>query len=205
MKIKKWEVFLAIFLVLLLFMQVLLVDIIYDQKSLSEKLVRMHIIANSNTTDDQNLKLKVRDAVNMYLADKLYGCENRDEAARIIKLSYNEIVDIAEGVLIANGCNHTVDVKLSDEYYPTRHYVDFSLPAGEYSSLQIRIGEATGDNWWCVVFPPLCTSAASTEDFSTMSLSDDEINFITSNDGGVVFKFGILEFINKVRTGFWGE
>ena len=200
MKIKKWEVFLAVFVVLLFCLQFLLVEVIYDQKSLSEKLIRMHVIANSDTAEDQNLKLEVRDAVNGYLSEKLVNCNDSDVASHIIMSDLEGIENVAESTLIKHGCGYSVDVTLSDEIYPTRHYENFSLPAGEYSSLQIKIGDAKGQNWWCVVFPPLCTSAVTEDDLSEMALTEDEIDLITSDDGGVVFKFGILELIQRLKT-----
>jgi len=200
MKIKKWEVFLAVFVVLLFCLQVLLIEVICDQKALSEKLIRMHVIANSDTPEDQSLKLEVRDAVNGYLSEKLVNCDDADAASGIIMSDLKGIENVAENILLKHGCSYPVNVTLSDELYPTRHYEDFSLPAGEYSSLQIKIGDAKGQNWWCVVFPPLCTSAVTEDDLSEMTLTEDEIDLITSDDGGVVFKFGILELIQRLKT-----
>ncbi len=199
MKIKKWEIYLAVFVVLLFCLQLLLIEVIYDQKALSEKLIRMHVIANSDSPEDQSLKLEVRDAVNAYLSEKLSNCSDTSAAAEIIMSDYEQIENVAESTLLKRGCGYPVGVILSAEFYPTRHYEDFSLPAGEYSSLQIKIGDAEGENWWCVVFPPLCTSAVTEDDLSEMDLTEDEIDLITSDDGGVVFKFGILELIHRIK------
>lgn len=197
MKIKKWEVALAAFVVIIFVLQFAVVSISNEQKQISSKLIRMHVIANSNSAEDQNLKLAVRDSVNDYIYSNMKNINNINSAEAFIINNKNDIINNAQQAVIDNGYNYSVDVVLTEEYYPTRKYDNFSLPAGEYTSLQIKIGNAEGENWWCVVFPPLCNSSCEVTDY--VSLTDDEIEFITADNSGVILKFKLLEIINEFK------
>ena len=199
MKIKKWECFLAAFLIILLCTQFIIIEITSDQEELSDKLIRMHIIANSDSEEDQMLKLKVRDAVNDYFSLCLSECKNKNDAADIITDNYDKIEAVVKNTIDSYGAGYDVSVSLSDEYYPTRHYDEFSLPAGKYTSLQIKLGDADGKNWWCVVFPPLCTASIMDTELADVGLTDEEIAFIKIDSDGTVFKFKVLELISLLK------
>ena len=124
------------------------------QRDLADKVVRLHVLANSDTEEDQALKLLVRDAVLEQSAD-------RAEAEIRLRESLPELEAIAEETVRANGYDYAVTAELEDTAFPTKEYDGFSLPAGEYLALRILIGEGAGQNWWCVVFPPLCTAASA--------------------------------------------
>lgn len=158
----------------------------------SGQLVRLHVIADSDEPEEQAVKLDVRDAVLAYLEPKLASAPDSREAGDIIASELDGIADAAEGA--AQG--RPVSVGFGEEYYPTRVYENFSLPAGRYQSLRVTLGEGAGHNWWCVVFPPLCLTTAGTEEaFESL---DEGTREIISDDGeGVVFRFRILEL--------WGE
>ncbi len=158
----------------------------------SEGLVRLHVIAASDDATEQAIKLDVRDAVLSYLEPKLDSAADIAGAEALIEANLGGIAAAAESA--AQG--REVNVTLGEEYYPTREYDTFSLPAGRYQSLRVTLGEGAGHNWWCVVFPPLCLTAAESE--AAFEELDGETRAIISSDGGgVQFKFRLLEL--------WGE
>lgn len=130
------------------------------QQGLSDGLLRLHVIANSDSIPDQQVKLLVRDRVLAVTEPLLEGADSQDEVRAIVHGHLQEITDEAQAVLTAQGMPYTLSAQLTAEHYPTRTYDTFSLPAGTYTGLKIRLGAAQGRNWWCVVFPPLCTDAA---------------------------------------------
>ncbi len=125
----------------------------YDYK---EKLIRFHVIANSDTDEDQELKLKVRDAVIAYLQPKLENSKSIEESEAIIKSEYDDLENISKDIISENGYNYKVNVGLQYSDFPAKQYSSVVLPAGKYKALKIVIGEGKGKNWWCVMFPPLC-------------------------------------------------
>ncbi len=161
------------------------------QAALCSELVRLHVIAVSDDEYEQALKLRVRDEVLAYISPKLDGVKSAQDAQKIISAELDGIKQAAETA--AEG--RSVLVTLSEEYYPTRNYEKFSLPAGRYQSLRVILGEGQGHNWWCVVFPPLCISAAEQEQ-AVESMNDDMKGIVTEDDG-YEYKFRILEL--------WGE
>ena len=161
------------------------------QSSLSSSLVRLHVIAVSDDEYEQALKLRVRDGVLSYISPKLRNVKSAQQAQEIIKSELDGIKAAAE----SSAEGRSVEVTLSQEYYPTRNYEKFSLPAGKYQSLRVILGEGEGHNWWCVVFPPLCISAAEQEQ-AMESMSEDMRGIVTEEDG-CEYKFRILEL--------WGE
>lgn len=161
------------------------------QSSLSSSLVRLHVIAVSDDEYEQALKLRVRDGVLSYISPKLRNVKSAQQAQEIIKSELDGIKAAAE----SSAEGRSVEVTLSQEYYPTRNYEKFSLPAGKYQSLRVILGEGEGHNWWCVVFPPLCISAAEQEQ-AVESMSEDMRGIVTEEDG-CEYKFRILEL--------WGE
>ena len=121
-----------------------------------DKLIRFHVIANSDSDEDQNLKLKVRDAIIDYLQPKLLESESIEESESIIKKEYAELEKISKNIILENGYNYDIQVGIDYSEFPTKQYSNVILPAGEYKALRIIIGEGKGKNWWCVMFPPLC-------------------------------------------------
>lgn len=161
------------------------------QRDISSSLVRLHVIAASDETAEQELKLRVRDNVLEYLTPVLDKVESPEEAQRIINGELTSIKAAAEAC--AGG--RSVSVTLGQEYYPTREYEGFTLPAGQYQSLRVILGEGKGHNWWCVVFPPLCVSAAE-QNKALDAMSEPERGLITEADG-YELRFRIVEL--------WGE
>lgn len=161
-------------------------------EALSDALVRLHVIAVSDEAEEQEIKLRVRDSVLAYLEPRLEGADDAADARELISAELDGIKAAAETA--AEG--REVSVTLSREYYPTRDYGSFALPAGSYESLRVVLGEGEGHNWWCVVFPPLCLSAAEAEN-ALETLGGDSAQLLSGDGEGVVFKFRLLEL--------WGE
>lgn len=197
MKPKIWEIALAIALVVTL---VCGFTLDREQTELSEKLIRLHVVANSDTEEDQALKLKVRDSILGELTVLLSGVEDKTEAQEIIGSHLKELCKAAQRTIRAEGYNYAVTTRLMTEDFPTRNYTTFSLPAGKYTALRVTIGAGEGHNWWCVIFPPLCAGAATTGDASDMGLTDDEIGLITESSGKYVIRFKAIEIFSAIRS-----
>lgn len=179
---------------------------VHMQEDIASKMIRLHVVANSDTAEDQALKLKVRDGVLSEVGTYLDGETQIETAAAEISQHIPQIEETAERILRENGCDLEVRAALKTEAFGTREYDTFTLPAGEYQSLRLTIGEAKGRNWWCVVFPPLCISAASEFEATAEAagLTDEEISLITEDDGEVVFRFRFLEILQKIRDSLAG-
>lgn len=126
------------------------------QSSIENKLIRFHVIANSDKAEDQALKLKVRDKVLEYISPKLKACKSIEESRSILMQNDKNIRDIAKAVIKNNGYSYNVVTMLSKENFPIKTYGNITLPQGEYEAYRIIIGSGEGRNWWCVMFPPLC-------------------------------------------------
>lgn len=164
------------------------------QEGLSDSLVRLHVIAASDSAADQAEKLRVRDAVLSYLAPKLEAAESISDARAILRAEQAGIRKAARSVTRQN-----VTVTFTREHYPTRDYGSFALPAGTYPSLRVILGSGQGHNWWCVVFPPLCT-AETLENAAMEALSDDDVRLITADGTDVVIKFRVLEWYDAIKS-----
>lgn len=174
-----------------------------------DKLIRFHVIANSDSDEDQNLKLKVRDAVINYLQPKLLESESIEESELIIKREYSELEKISKNIILQNGYNYDVKIGIDYSEFPTKQYSNVVLPVGEYKALKIIIGEGSGKNWWCVMFPPLCfvdeekgIIDKDTDDKLREVLTEEEYNLIaqkTSNQTNrVQIKFKIVEIVQNI-------
>lgn len=155
----------------------------------SEGLVRLHVIAASDDATEQAIKLDVRDAVLSYLEPKLDSAADIAGAEALIEANLDGIAAAAESA--AQG--REVNVTLGEEYYPTREYDTFSLPAGRYQSLRVTLGEGAGHNWWCVVFPPLCQSSAEEVRPVLAALGEEDAALLTGESEGYVIKFKAME------------
>ena len=194
LRLRIWEIVALIFVVVLLASSV---DAIRTQEALSGKVVRLHVLANSDTEADQALKLEVRDAILSYAEPLLDRVSDQKEAEAVLRGQLLELEETAIEVIHSAGYSYPVTVELEKTDFPTREYPSFSLPAGEYLALRVLIGEAAGQNWWCVVFPPLCSAVAA--DFSdtieNTCFSEEEIAFITEEKIEYQIKFKIVELL----------
>ncbi len=164
-----------------------------------ENTVRLHVLANSDSEHDQKLKLIVRDAVLTELRSFMEYAESQEEAANILTNNLEHIRILCEEVLHNLGENYAVTVYLSEEKYPTRDYEGIRLPAGMYESLRIEIGEGAGKNWWCVLYPALCTDVAKTEaSFIKTGFTSEQIDVLTGGESPKYkIKFKILEIFGE--------
>lgn len=126
------------------------------QPDIADKIIRFHIMANSDEKIDQDIKLEVRDAVGGYLSEKLEDAKGKTESEKIIKSQLPEIIEVATQTLRNRGFAYDVTANLCKTYFPQKEYDKFVFPEGEYEALEIRIGEGLGHNWWCVLFPEMC-------------------------------------------------
>ncbi len=195
-KLKKWEVALLMGILVVCFITSWLS---HAQDDLAEGMIRLHVIANSNSEKDQQLKLEVRDKV-LEVAETLY--QDGLSWEEITTLFEEELDTLAEaGVGVAG--EYTIEASLTQTWFPTKIYDNFSLPAGEYTALQITIGEGEGENWWCVAYPPLCLGAAS----QTIEQAVEAGNFTTEQQqlitgDGYVLKFKSIEILEQVKKYF---
>ena len=172
-----------------------------EQDVLERKMIRLHVIANSDAQDDQALKLQVRDAVLAQATDILQQSRDMVDAERKLRLALPAIETAAREKVVAEGYDYAVAARLEQTEFPTKEYDGFSLPAGEYLALRVVIGEGAGQNWWCVVFPPLCTAAATDIEETAIAtgLGEEDISLITEENQGYVLKFRSLELWESLR------
>ena len=166
--------------------------------SISDSVLRLHILANSDSDDDQELKLKVRDAILVAGEEAFSGAENAQQAERSIVENSDMLLSVAREVIAKNGYDYDVSLKITDEYFPTRTYGDVTLPAGEYRAVQFIIGEGNGHNWWCVMFPALCLPGASNTALDLV-LTDKEREIVYS-DPDIDVRFKITEVFEGIRS-----
>ena len=170
--------------------------------NLSDAVFRLHVIANSDSKEDQNLKLKVRDALLNYMNNLCADCSTKQEAISIANEHKEDFQKIAENTIKENGYDYSVKININNFYFPTKNYGDISLPAGFYDALRVEIGEAKGQNWWCVMFPSLCfvdiTSGVVDDDAKEnleSNLDEESYEIISDNNNiAINFKFKLIEF-----------
>ncbi len=170
--------------------------------SVRQDVVRLHILANSDSPEDQAIKLKIRDALLRKNTMILTEGVNQENAREYFELSKEELLETARGVLRENGFGYDVQLYLDEEYFETREYGELIFPAGEYTALKVILGEGEGKNWWCVMFPPLCVPAAddveikgNTEDYLTHSGNE-----IVNGGKKYIMKFKLLEVYEELQN-----
>lgn len=172
---------------------------------LANNVFRLHVIANSDSTEDQNLKYMIRDNLLKYMNEICKDCSSKDEAIKIVEENKNSFKQIALDTIKSNGYSYDVNINIGNFEFPTKTYGDISLPAGYYDALRVEIGEAKGQNWWCVMFPPLCfvdiSSGVVPEESKEImqdNLSEEEFALVSSNfNSEIQFKFKLLEFFTN--------
>lgn len=203
-KLHRWEgIFLAMLAIAVLCCGLLSLE----QANLAERMVRLHVIANSDAQEDQNLKLQVRDAVLAQASDYLEGVEDAQEAARVLESHLTELAKTGQAVVDAQGYDYEVSATVDVSHFPTKYYEGFALPAGNYRALRVTIGAGEGHNWWCVVFPTLCVSTAADWQDTAVSggLTEEDVNLMSGADEGYVLRFKCLELLDKLTNGFQGK
>lgn len=185
---------------LLLLIALLSILPIHSESLIYDEVLRLHVIANSDSDADQELKLLVRDAILEETQKILKNVKSREEAEKIISEHSALLENIALETVRKNRFDYSVALKLGKEKYPTKNYESCAFPSGEYLSLRIKIGEASGENWWCVLFPPLCLSAATDKDaFTSVGITDSQYQIITETDNPKYkIRFKLLESFEQL-------
>ena len=174
---------------------------VIEASDIYDGIIRLHVIANSDSEEDQSLKLKVRDGILDAVDDMLGGAEDIKEACRALEYGLTDIEEIAAEVISGEGYDYPVSASLTVEYYPTREYDDLTLPRGEYRSLRVIIGSGEGKNWWCVLFPGVCKNSARVkEELAKTGFTPNQIRLITDKEeGGYTVRFRIVEFFSDMK------
>lgn len=198
--------FFALFFTLILLFTLILSYSLSTGKDISNAVVRLHIIANSNSESDQAMKLKVRDRITKDTAHLFKNITDSHEALAVAEKNAEYIRQSALSELKNLGCDLPVKVSIGEDMFPTKFYGDVSLPAGRYNAVRIEIGEAVGENWWCVMYPPLCFTdgtIALSEDAKTKlksTLTETEYELVTKNGKSVPveIRFRLVEMFQKL-------
>ncbi len=177
----------------------------YISTDISNSVFRLHVLANSDSKEDQDLKYKVRDSLLNYMNSICNNCSNKEEAISLVEKNKNTFKQIALDTIHNEGYNYDVNINIGNFEFPTKKYGDISLPAGFYDALRVEIGEAQGQNWWCVMFPPLCFVDVSSgivpdesKEVLDKSLTDEEFSIVSdTSNKNIQFKFKLLEFFNN--------
>lgn len=196
-------------LIFLLFIYILISASAYTNavcSDISDSVFRLHVIANSNSSEDQNLKYIVRDNVLEYMNSITSGVTSKEKIIEIVSNHLEEFKQIAQNTVYENGFDYEVSIEIGNFEFPTKTYGDVSFPAGLYDALKIKIGNANGQNWWCVMFPPLCfidvSSGIVPEDSKEVlesELSEEEYSLVTGAGSESRIKFKIVEVLQNFK------
>lgn len=204
------KIFKRFFIIFLLFVCYTFICAISYASSISDDLsnsvFRLHILANSDSEEDQALKLLVRDNVLSYMKDISGNISSKEEVISLMNEHLDEFYDIAHKTILDNGFDYDVRLQIGEFDFPTKVYGDIALPAGNYDALRIEIGKAEGHNWWCVMFPTLCfvdVSSGSLDENSKevleSNLNDEEFELISDDNTISSLKFKIVEFFEDIK------
>ena len=173
---------------------------------IESKVFRLHIIANSDSNEDQNLKYQVRDNIISYINDICKDVSSKEEVINLVKSHMVDLKQISDRTIIENNLNYTSNVEIGNYKFPTKNYGDITLPSGYYDALEIKLGSNSGQNWWCVLYPSLCffdISSGSVPESSKeelkSNLSDEEYALISEDTTTYNCKFKLVELFNNFR------
>lgn len=174
---------------------------------LSKSVFRLHVIANSDSDEDQSLKLQIRDKLLDYMNSITANVRSKDDAIKIAQDHQKDFQIIAEQTILDKGYSYPVTVEIGNYEFPTKQYGDITLPSGYYDALRVKIGKASGHNWWCVMFPPLCfvdvTSGIvpdSSKEQLKENMSSEDYSIISNDNSVTEFKFKIVELFKNFNT-----
>lgn len=170
---------------------------------LEKNIFRLRVIANSDSKADQELKLEVRNNILEYLNQ--FDFSNKEETVLHLKNNKSDIEKIISSTITKNGFDYSYEYEISNSFYPEKKYHDITLPSGNYDGLQIKLGNGNGQNWWCILFPPMCLIDSSTckinensNEILSTDLSNETINIIQSEEFQYKFKFKIVDMLNNL-------
>lgn len=194
---KTIKIFVPIFLSFILIYSYV-TPFIKTSESISQEVFRLHILANSDSDEDQSLKLKVRDKILTKSESLFINCKNLNDVINVSKNNIDYFEKLANECIKENGYNYETKVYVDKEYFNTREYEKITLPSGVYNALKIEIGEAKGHNWWCVMFPAICLPAVSDDEINSI-LNEEEIELINNNNKYEI-RFKIVEIYEKIKS-----
>ena len=204
---KFFSTFLFIVILFILFLFTLIASysnaVISD---ISEHILRLHVIANSNSQEDQRIKYEVRDVLLGFM-QKNSDIKTKDDAIEFISENTNILTELANQVLIRNGCDYTASISITYCDFPTKSYANTSFPAGTYQALRVELGDASGENWWCVIFPPLCfvnisdgVLSEESQAYIQDTLTEEEYRLISSDEADIQLKFRFVEWFQSLKN-----
>lgn len=199
-----------ILIILILFLSYIFTSLFFYSNAvtnnISKNVFRLHVIANSNSEEDQDLKYKVRDELIKYMKSISSNISTKDEALTLVNNNLDTFQAIASNVIIENGFDYPVKIEVGNFDFPTKTYGDISLPAGFYDALKVEIGEAQGRNWWCVMFPSLCFVDVSngivpeeSKENLQSNLDYEDYNLISSDEAEYKIKFKLVEILENAK------
>lgn len=204
------KIYKRILIILILFLSYIFTSLFFYSdavtNNISKNVFRLHVIANSNSEKDQNLKYKVRDELIKYMKSISSNISTKDEAINLVNNNLDTFQAIASKVITENGFNYPVKIEVGNFDFPTKTYGDISLPAGFYDALKVEIGEAKGRNWWCVMFPSLCFVDVSngivpeeSKENLQSNLDYEDYNLISSDEAEYKIKFKLVEILENAK------
>lgn len=207
MKKKLLPIFFIIFLLIIYILLCIDSYVNAVSNNISSSVFRLHVIANSDSVEDQSLKYKVRDKILEYTNTLIdVNSNSKEDIINIANQNIDILKSIAQNTVYENGFNYNVNISIGNFYFPTKYYGDISLPAGYYDALRVEIGNAKGQNWWCVMFPPLCfvdvTSGIVPDDSKENlqeNLPGEEYDLISSDSEEIQFKFKLVEIFENLK------
>ncbi len=176
-----------------------------EQRAIAEQIIRLHVIANSDTEEDQELKMKVKETIVTYLRGEMQDASSVDEARQAIVEHLPEIEEIAMEKMRAEGYDYSAEATIGESYFPVKEYGDLTFPAGDYEALRVRLGSSEGRNWWCVMYPALCFVDSTyqvvpdtSKEQLKQNLTEEEYNSLLDGGDGVSYSFKIVEWIQNL-------
>jgi len=205
--VKKFKRFFILFLLLLIYIFISAVSYTNAvSNNIANSVFRLHVIANSDSPEDQNLKYIVRDAVTEFIKDITKNSNSKEEVIRIAKNNLDKLELIALNTIKEQGYNYSVKISIGNFSFPTKNYGDITLPAGFYDALKIEIGNAEGQNWWCVMFPPLCFVDTTTgivpddsKEILKENMQEEEFELISEATTELKIKFKFVEVLQNLN------
>lgn len=195
MKLKVWEK--AVLLSLLLTVLVSMVGFQHQCEDISHRVLRLHVLANSDSDEDQALKLKIRDRILEEGKELFSSTDNLEEAEQVAAQNLERLQTAAQEEVYRQGYDYPVQIELAEMYFTTREYDTVTLPAGTYNALRVTIGNGQGKNWWCVLFPPMCVAASTEEVQLDTVLTEEQLDIVEESQQYEV-QFKVVEWFENL-------
>ena len=208
-RLSKDKAILGIVLMGLIFLSFGIVSLTSYAQSVNEELeaniLRFHVVANSDSTEDQMMKQQVKDEIIAYMEPMLSDAENIEESKEMLQAHFDDIKKVAKQVINKWGKDYNVQLFIDHANFPTKSYGDIVLPAGEYEAFRVILGEGEGENWWCIMFPPLCYVDVATgvvpiegKEALQEQLTEEQYEMICGQDAPYEVRFKVVDMVNEL-------